>query len=294
MLPIISKLLQLFSSARLGAFQLSPFTFDITNLIQGLLSNRLWIRARGINAAFTLAETLITLGIIGVVAAMTLPNLIQKNIERSTVAKLSKEYTVMLDAFRRMVDDNGTIDSYGETPKEKQEKLQELLPQYLKMSLCGERNNKCPEAKSYKRLNGNNAVVPCGTACFKSVLFDGAVVTFHIGGDCSQNMAMTNKGLNEHGKGSIYYGTYQHQCGDFTIDLNGKGGPNVFDKDAFKFKIVVDGIVPAGNSKENIWTETFKNQCLHKNPYFNNAGYCAAWVLQKKNMDYLRSNNLKW
>ncbi len=40
--------------------------------------------------AFTLAEVLITLGIIGVVAAMTLPTLIQKNNNSVVEARLKK------------------------------------------------------------------------------------------------------------------------------------------------------------------------------------------------------------
>ena len=40
--------------------------------------------------AFTLAEVLIVLGIIGIVASMTIPTLIQKVSERETVSKLKK------------------------------------------------------------------------------------------------------------------------------------------------------------------------------------------------------------
>lgn len=40
--------------------------------------------------AFTLAEVLITLGIIGVVAAMTLPTVVNKYREKETVTKLKK------------------------------------------------------------------------------------------------------------------------------------------------------------------------------------------------------------
>lgn len=40
--------------------------------------------------AFTLAEVLITLGIIGFIAAMTLPALIQKQIEKHTVTRVKK------------------------------------------------------------------------------------------------------------------------------------------------------------------------------------------------------------
>ena len=43
-------------------------------------------------SAFTLAETLITIGIIGIVASMTLPSLIQNHREKETAAKLKKTY----------------------------------------------------------------------------------------------------------------------------------------------------------------------------------------------------------
>ncbi len=39
---------------------------------------------------FTLAEVLITLGIIGIVAALTLPSLIQKYQEKVTLERLKK------------------------------------------------------------------------------------------------------------------------------------------------------------------------------------------------------------
>ena len=42
---------------------------------------------------FTLAEVLITLGIIGVVAAMTLPALIQKNNNKVVETRLEKFYS---------------------------------------------------------------------------------------------------------------------------------------------------------------------------------------------------------
>ena len=57
--------------------------------------------------AFTLAEVLITLGIIGIVAAMTLPTLIQANKNAEVEAKLKKVYSVMNQAILRAEIDNG-------------------------------------------------------------------------------------------------------------------------------------------------------------------------------------------
>ena len=65
--------------------------------------------------AFTLAEALITLGIIGVVAAMTLPTLVQRYKEQETVTRVKKFYSGFSQAYMQAVMDNGTIDNWGLT-----------------------------------------------------------------------------------------------------------------------------------------------------------------------------------
>ena len=56
---------------------------------------------------FTLSEVLITLGIVGVVASMTIPAVIRKYRENTTVAQLQKFYTTMNQALKRSELDNG-------------------------------------------------------------------------------------------------------------------------------------------------------------------------------------------
>ncbi len=56
---------------------------------------------------FTMAEVLITLGIIGIVAAMTLPTLVQNNKNKEVEAKLKKIYSVMNQAILMSENDNG-------------------------------------------------------------------------------------------------------------------------------------------------------------------------------------------
>ena len=58
-------------------------------------------------AAFTLAEVLITLGIIGIVAAMTMPALIQKNNNRVVETRLMKFYSAMNQAIKLAEVDYG-------------------------------------------------------------------------------------------------------------------------------------------------------------------------------------------
>ena len=58
-------------------------------------------------AAFTLAEVLITLGIIGIVAAMTLPMLIAKYQKLVTVTQLKRTYSLLSNAYQMAVKDYG-------------------------------------------------------------------------------------------------------------------------------------------------------------------------------------------
>ncbi|MDR1327610.1 MAG: type II secretion system GspH family protein [Heliobacteriaceae bacterium] len=65
------------------------------------------LRARNDVRGFTLAEVLITLGIIGVVAALTLPSLIQIYREKVIITKVKKYYSVLSQAHQRAVEEYG-------------------------------------------------------------------------------------------------------------------------------------------------------------------------------------------
>ncbi len=64
---------------------------------------------------FTLAEVLITLGIIGVVAAMTLPSLIGSYQKQAWVTQLRKTVSTLEQGFQKMRVDNGSVDSLEDT-----------------------------------------------------------------------------------------------------------------------------------------------------------------------------------
>ena len=72
-------------------------------------------------SAFTLAEVLITLGIIGVVAALTIPNLIAKYQLMECIAAYKKTISILNQAAAKVVTDLGNVpDCYiwlsGESP----------------------------------------------------------------------------------------------------------------------------------------------------------------------------------
>ena len=55
---------------------------------------------------FTFAEVLITLGVIGIVAALTLPSVIQNYQKKITVERLKKTYSTLAQAIQMSVKDN--------------------------------------------------------------------------------------------------------------------------------------------------------------------------------------------
>lgn len=81
------------------------------------------------NNAFTLAEVLITLGIIGIIAAMTLPALIQKNHKTIVETRLKKFYSAINQAI--LLSENANGDKKYWTPSDTEEFWDLYLKKYL-------------------------------------------------------------------------------------------------------------------------------------------------------------------
>ena len=64
-------------------------------------------------AAFTLAEVLITLGVIGVVAAITMPSLIQNHQKKEIVTRLKQTYSIISQAMTMAQAANGEMMYWG-------------------------------------------------------------------------------------------------------------------------------------------------------------------------------------
>lgn len=62
--------------------------------------------------AFTLAEVLITLGIIGVVASLTIPSVVEKYQKRIFATKVKQTYNLVSNALISSIQENGTPDTW--------------------------------------------------------------------------------------------------------------------------------------------------------------------------------------
>ena len=85
-------------------------------------------------AAFTLAEVLITLGIIGIVAAMTLPTLITDYQKKATVNQLKVVYSILSQAIVRAQTDYGDMSEwdFGQNMDFSTEEGQDAINESLK------------------------------------------------------------------------------------------------------------------------------------------------------------------
>ena len=214
-------------------------------------------------SAFTLAEVLITLGIIGVVAAITMPVLISKYQNKVYVTQLKKAYSEISQALKLYMVNNGaeTLTDAGMTS---QDAANEFINKYMiKATECTTENaNKC-FAHTYKALDGTSKdeKVPSDIANAKSyVLANGSVIRFH-------HKISNHKVLNLH------------------VDVNGRKGPNVYGKDKFVIYIYNNGLLDdivgnTGNSNGNApltkeqREESFNTWCIN-----NGTGGCFGKIL---------------
>ncbi len=152
--------------------------------------------------AFTLAETLIVMGIIGVVAALTLPNLSSSTGEKEKVAKVKKIYQNLEDAVGRAQAVYGPIDEWCTNYSGNcQNRNFDRITEFLKVSKICNSVSQCSitiHTVSEGTSFSNAAILADGTSIGLSNRLDN-YIAFDIDGP--------NKGANSPGRDvfGLYY-----------------------------------------------------------------------------------------
>lgn len=235
--------------------------------------------------AFTLAEVLITLGIIGIIAAMTFPSIVGRYREKATVAQLKKSYSLLSQVFNKIVYDTGSDPKdwgMGDMYDANSHIIManKFVP-YLKIA-----QNCVGKSTEYTKKHCIDNTRYSDIASMASVrLMDGTTIVFRNWTSSCNWKFGNNKYL-------------QNICGEIIVDTNGQKNPNILGNDMFEFYFTNYGIYPAGTEleirltfdkycdKEKDWEEAIGG-------YFNGSG-CTAWVLQNENQEYLRCSDLSW
>ncbi len=207
---------------------------------------------------FTLAELLITITIIGVIAAITVPSLIYRTNNQEYVAKLKKAHSLLNQAAFKIVENNGysqgdysflnNVDTfYGEFQK------------VVNVNKQCQTIDDCMLTGQYVRLN-DTAVGQIQSKTRAINTADGIAYSYSLK------------------PGSVYGLTDEDKnntIGRMLVDVNGNRKPNKYGRDVFFFYLVnKKGFVPAGLSNHSSCTKSSGGET------------CAARILQENEMKY--------
>ena len=199
------------------------------------------------------------MGIIGVVAALTIPNLNSSTADKEKVAKLQKLYSNLQDAFGRAEAVYGPFDEWfsGDANATAQvTRAGERMTEFMKVSKNCKTSSGCFANTTVQYLNGDDMTnIDKNSSYYKVILADGT------------SLAISKSFL--------------------FVDIDGLKGLSTKGKDFFEFYIRENGIYPENNSTD--CTNDENGTCLSDSCF--QEGSCAGWVIETGNMDYLKADD---
>ena len=191
--------------------------------------------------AFTLAEVLVTLGVLGVVAAMTMPTLMSSHHKKTYAVQMNKVYNELQQAFLKYKNDKNAV-TLSEAGLTSQTNVNQFLKDYFKtVTVCDNLEPPCIPNSEYKNLNG--AKVGSGIEDVKNwwgnvncgILGSGATICIEA--------------LSGHSTNNV---KWSH----ILVDTNGMKNPNMAGMDVFFIAyyengtIDEEGVVPVCDAKK--------------------------------------------
>ena len=248
-------------------------------------------------AAFTLAEVLITLGIIGIVAAMTMPTLISKHEKKVYGTKLIQTYSILNQGFRAYLGQNET-DLLSQTPafdsihnsavascdpeNWDNPACKEFVDEMSKIFNGIHLNKTGVVTYKYLKANGTGTRGP-----WSFTLNNGAVMYIGVSKNYNTGRLAQVKQYGTKLTTSVAY---------LDIDINGAKKPNRWGRDFFEFQVSDEGIViPEGGKDysvfrngnlDSMWNSQYMSWGC-KPETTSPRGYgCAARVIEEGGMYY--------
>lgn len=238
--------------------------------------------------AFSYAEIMITMGVIGIIATHTLPVIYDDFQKSLTMIKLQKNYAVVFTGIDTAIKENGSPDNWGlGAPGDATglSNFNSVVSQYFRLNENCNTDAGCFPDTNYKNMKGvaNPNELDQDTNFTKFRLMDGTSIALAtLDETCNLDWGNTEK--------------LQHVCGEIYIDINGDSSPNTYGKDLFGFILTKYGIVPMG-TVEQTSGQSFSAACSQNsnaNFKYENGLSCTAWIMYRSNMDYLDCNGLNW
>jgi prepilin-type N-terminal cleavage/methylation domain-containing protein len=199
------------------------------------------IKFKKYNTAFTLAEVLITLAVIGVIATITIPALTQNIQDQQYKIAWKKAYGNLEQVSRRVLMNNaGSF-----------------------KGICDDGDDQCLKNLFLPYLNyikSCNSVTVYGN-CWHKSLYDFT----YMDGTPATDWNITSSIILNNGVFIMFSNSSKtcsspswniYRCGRMTIDINGFKGPNKFGYDIFAINVLEKKLAPYGYQNDAV-----KNMC---------------------------------
>ncbi len=218
---------------------------------------------------FTLAEVLIVLAVIGVIAALTIPTLMAKWREQATVTQVKKAYSVLSQTNDMLIAKNG------------EDYMLKLLAGTTTGSAAGCKKLADAFAPEFRGTVGynmtsllNNVIKLDGSSMSLLqtdsgvALPDGTVMAFY-----------NNSPTCTHNAGS---GPLSKTCGEIKLFLQPTKQTQL-GINMFAFRLTADGIFPVGWPGD---VNPYTSYCNKTSSVTHNGYSCTYWIIKNGNMDY--------
>ena len=229
--------------------------------------------------AFTLAEVLITLSILGVVAAIMIPSTIQRVTDISQITAAKRAYSIIENALYQMniIEGNITTWNLPGTLQNNSDYFAEKLSKYLNVrKYCG--SSRCSDY-GYTCIGSHK--------CYKNL--DGRIYNSYTDDALYGKMILNNNMILSTSLERNHTTDVHKYIGSIKIDTNGIKGPNRLGYDVFIYFFNEKGI----NGNEL----TYYNQsnCNITTNNYMSGWSCIYWIMRHNNMDYkYRDVSAEW
>jgi prepilin-type N-terminal cleavage/methylation domain-containing protein len=216
---------------------------------------------------FTLAEVLITLLIVGVIASIVIPGLIADSQQAELKTAWKKAYADFNQVYLKIKVDNGTIKNL--------------------LSNCTNNDHSCfknalkPYFNIVKECDAGNAEGNCFLPYSNTKLLSGGTAgPGYLNTNLASGLVLAN-GINlilflDRADCSFARtATFIDECGWASIDVNGFKGPNTRGKDIFSLYINSNSISPHGKKGDGL-----ENDCNTNPPSGSGYGCSAKYLYQ--------------
>ena len=181
--------------------------------------------------AFTLAEVLIVVSIVSVVAAITMPQFITSQFEDQMATKLTKVQGVLGNAIEVATRSNGMISDWGTSVNN----YYKIISPNLKID-TNANSGQGAFADKWTFLSGSSGNAQTSKGY-------GNMTNFTLTDGTAVGMRMDSN--------KAFYGVSSQKFSNsnflvILVDLNGKKGPNVLGRDMYFFVLADKGLIPAG------------------------------------------------